>query len=114
MNHNLSRDEATKGTDTASPVTPAPQMFGNRQVRIVKSKSTGQRAAEITPFGRAALRFYVPVEMLSLAAGKDEWMKDIQFKCADCGVKHPAREMECEMCPTCFEKAGEENAALDT
>ena len=97
---------------TAAKSIPAPQIFGNTEVRIRKAAS-GQRAAEIVPFGRVALRFYVPLEMLSLAAGKDAWMREIQFKCTDCGTKHAAKDMECEMCPECNEKAMQSNADAD-
>lgn len=67
--------------------------------------------AEITPeSGRA---FFIPVEMLGLAAGKDEWMRRIMVRCADCGKRVPAGEMECRMCEECYDRSGEENAKLD-
>lgn len=91
-----------------------PQIFGETEVRIIKNSTTGQRAAEITPFGRAALRYFVPVEMLGLAAGKDAWMREIKFKCEDCGEKHAAKDMECNLCPSCYDKAGEENERSDS
>lgn len=96
--------------NTTTKTPPVLQTFEHFSVRIIRSKDGSQRAAEITPFGRAALRYFVPVEMLSLAAGKDAWMRDIKFKCSDCGEKHAAKEMECQLCPACYEKAEQENA----
>ncbi len=100
-------------TTSQAPATEkqVAQIIGTNSVRIVKSKSTGQRAAQI--FNPRKGIFYVPVELLSLAAGKDEWMRDIEYRCTNCREKHPARDMECEMCPQCFEKAGEENTESD-
>lgn len=73
--------------------------------------SNGRRAAQVSALGRSP--YYVPVELLALSAGKDAWMRDVRFKCSDCGKAHVAREMECELCPACYEKAGQENAELD-
>lgn len=87
---------------------PNVQRIGHYQVRILKNKA-GQRAAEITPSSASARRFYVPVEMLSLAAGKDKWMRQIEFKCRDCRKPYPASKMECELCPDCYERAEQEN-----
>lgn len=78
-------------------------------VRISKNNS-GQRFAHIETNTGGLM---VPLEMLSLAAGKDAWMRQIEFKCAGCGDHHAASEMECECCQACYEKQGEENAILD-
>lgn len=67
--------------------------------------------AEITP--ASGRKFCVPLEMLGLAAGKDAWMRRIMVRCADCGKRVPAGEMECRMCEECYDRAGEENAKLD-
>lgn len=88
---------------------PFVQTFGDRKVLIVKN-AHGERAAKIVENGQA---YYVPVEILNIVTGKDAWMKDILVRCADCKVRVKARDMECEMCSSCYEKAGEENARLD-
>ncbi len=85
------------------------QTIGNRIITIVKSK-TGERAARIESSGNT---YHVPVELLSVAAGKDAWMRDILVKCKECRTEVKAGEIDCEMCQDCYEKAGEENAALD-
>ena len=85
------------------------QIIGYCDITIVKSK-TGQRAARIIEFGK---EYHVPVELLSVAAGKDAWMRDILVKCKVCRTEVKAGDMDCEMCQDCYEKAGEENAALD-
>ena len=86
------------------------QRINNHDVTIVKSMSTGQRAAKIVSATRT---FYVPVELLSVAAGKDAWMRDILVACKECRTLVKAGDMDCEMCQDCYEKAGEENAASD-
>lgn len=97
-------------TITADPAaTPFIQTFGKRQVLIVK-KADGARAAKILDRGRIS---YVPVEILNIVVGKDKWMRNILVRCAECKVRVKAGEMECEMCVSCYEKAGEENAKLD-
>lgn len=90
--------------------TPSPQIINKCYVRIMK-RPNGDRFAQIDPGGHISLRYHVPVQLLSLAAGKDAWMRDIEFRCADCREKHPASKMECELCPACYEKAEAENAA---
>ena len=98
-------------TTTEAP-TPT-QTFNHYSVRIRVNKA-GQRAAEITPFGRPSLRQYVPLELLALAAGKDAWMRNIQFKCASCRKLTVAGDTEGgEYCQACFDAQGEENARLD-
>lgn len=86
------------------------QTINGFTVSIMVHKSTGQRYADIQKAGQ---RFDVPIEMLSLAAGKDAWMKEILVKCAECRTAVKAGEMECSMCPACYDKAGAENEALD-
>jgi len=81
------------------------------EVRIRRTRNC-ERAAEITPF-LTGIPHYVPLGMLSLAAGKDEWMRAIEFKCSCCERRMPARLMEAETCQACFEKAGDENERLD-
>lgn len=79
-------------------------------MRIIKTRR-GTRFAEIHPLRGATYR--VPVEMLSLAAGKDAWMREIEFECAGCGTPHSAAEMSTEYCPACVEAQEAENARLD-
>lgn len=69
-----------------------------------------------TPAGRLALfpaGDVVPASLLGLAAGRDVWMKQIPVACLTCGQKFPAGQLECELCPACFEAAGIENERLD-
>jgi hypothetical protein len=76
------------------------QNLNGHQVQIFKSKKTGERVAVID--GNTAC--CIPLEILSLAAGKDAWMRGIEYKCNDCGERHPASAMECLLCPDCYEK----------
>ncbi len=86
-------------------------------VDIMKSKSTGQRFARISYFARMSRkpRALVPLDIIELAAGSDAWMRDIQFRCADvdCRSIHKASEMQNGYCPSCIEKAEQENAIAD-
>lgn len=68
-----------------------------------------------TPRGRFADvgGYAVPVEMLSLAAGPDAWLRRVRVKCLVCGQHYQAGALECELCPSCYERAGEENEILD-
>ena len=84
---------------------PKPQLFGTTEVRIKKT-TTGERFAEIVPFGRYIARFHVPVGMCALAAGKDAWMRDILVRCKECRTKTRACDLEGdELCPKCYAKA---------
>lgn len=75
-------------------------------VRVGKLKTSGMVFADINGYCH-------PQEICHLAAGKDAWKRNILFRCADCRKRLPAHQMECGMCPECYDKAGEENAALD-
>ena len=55
--------------NTLAPVSTSNQIFGTRVVSIMKGKTTGTRRAQIDVPGRP--RYYVPVDLLGLAAGKD-------------------------------------------
>lgn len=99
------------------PAAPAPvkrpQCVAGHSVRILirkgeTGKGPGQRVAEID-----GGRQFVPVELLPLTAGRDAWCREIAVRCLDCRKPTPAGEMECELCPTCYDKAGEENAEQD-
>jgi hypothetical protein len=81
----------------------------------MKIKNTGVRFARFSFFGRMSRRqtFSVPIEMLSLAAGDDAWMRGVEFACADCRKLVAAKDAECCMCAECYDKAGAENARLD-
>lgn len=72
--------------------------------------SAYNRAAVIDPQGA---RRIVPVDLLPLAAGSDAWMREIRVKCVDCRKPVRAGDMECQLCPTCYEKAEQENEAQD-
>ena len=87
------------------------QTFGTTTVRILRTR-TGERFAEIQPKGRPA--YHVPTDLLSLAAGKDAWMRDIRVPCACCGESsYRAGDLESGLCPVCLQEAEEENARLD-
>lgn len=72
--------------------------------------SSYNRAAIIDPQG---VRQIVPVDLLPLAAGRDAWMREIRVKCVDCRKTVRAGDMECQLCPACYEKAEQENAEAD-
>jgi hypothetical protein len=61
--------------------------------------------------------YFIPVELLPLAAGKDAWMRDISVKCSGCRTPHRAGDMQAGYqdiaCQTCIDKAELENAELD-
>lgn len=103
--------QETKTTNASAAMTAQVQKINGCEVRILKSKTNGMRAAEIK--GRTGIRI-VPVDLLSLAAGRDAWMRDIEFKCADCRERLPAKDMECQMCPSCNEKAFAEMEELNS
>ncbi len=82
---------------------------------VAIGKSPAGLVARISYYGNMTRKgvAYVPVELLSLAAGKDAWMREITFKCAACGERHAAKVMSNGYCETCVEKQEQENAALD-
>jgi hypothetical protein len=83
------------------------QVVAGHNVTIIKNKA-GMRAARID-FG-----VFVPVEMLSLTAGKDVWMRQILLKCSECRTVHPAgalngggQDVCCDACLAKFEAENE-------
>ena len=73
--------------------------------RVGKTK-TGEHFANVDGF-------FIPRDIAGLAAGRDEWMRKILFRCEECRTRVPVGEMECGLCQTCYDRAGEENARLD-
>lgn len=117
LNPGSETSRSTKQMNTITATTTAPakisttnQQFPAFTVSIMVSKK-GQRFAQIEPTGGRP--YHVPTEMLGLAAGKDAWMRAILVKCTVCRTPAKAGDMECEMCPDCYDAAGEENARLD-
>ncbi len=96
------------------------QCFPNHDV-VISGKKGGQRNAVLFPANTlvAGIKFNqvrgkaFPVEMLSLCAGRDKWMQEIEFKCKWCGARHAAKDMEGESCQKCLDEAGAENEKLD-
>ncbi len=82
------------------------QLVSGHSVRIMRC-TNGMRNAVIDN------AYNVPIEMLPLTAGKDVWMREIKVSCEDCKTPTRAGDMECNMCPACYEQAGEENARQD-
>lgn len=98
---------------TIQPNPTANQIFGKHVATIVKG-STGVRGVKIIGgrFGRSG--FVMPLDMVPLLADKkDQWIKDVLVRCGDCREIVKAGTLDCDMCPDCYEKAGEENAAAD-
>ncbi len=85
-------------TETPTPV----QSFGKYTVSI-RRNAAGDRAARITAGG--GITDYVPLELLALAAGKDLWMRKIQFKCKECRTLITADSTDGgEYCQECYDK----------
>lgn len=108
----------TKATINFKGKTVTQQGFADEGVPasvVICVNNKGNRYAKISYYGAMTRKGTVgiPVEMLSLAAGKDAWMRNIEFKCRDCRATFPAHQMECELCPACYDKAGQEIEALD-
>ncbi len=76
------------------------QVHGNYRVSIMKNTS-GQRAAKIETLTGRRVK-YVPIELLSICAGPDAWMRNILVKCCDCREIFLAHELVgsgiCESC----------------
>jgi len=83
------------------------QILNGKRINIVKNKA-GNRFAVINE------RQMIPLCIVELSAGKDAWMRGIEFKCACCGIKHKAAEMENEHCESCVMEAYAENEELDS
>ena len=81
------------------------QSIKGNSVSIVRDKA-GNRFAVINQ------RQMIALCLVELSAGKDAWMRGIEFKCSCCGVKHKASEMENEMCEDCVMDAYAENEEL--
>ncbi len=97
-----------------APVTPAKpaQVIAGHSVRVMvsgggKATRPGQRYARIDGAQ------IVPVEICGLAAGRDAWMRQIRVICLDCRQTEEIGRMTCELCPTCTDKAEQENAEQD-
>jgi hypothetical protein len=92
------------------PTSTANQIVHGHKVTIVHRKSQGPRGPRAAHIDNS---YFVPVDLLSLTVGKDAWMKDIAVRCVDCRTIVFARDLDCDMCPDCYEKAGDENAEMD-
>lgn len=82
-----------------------PQIVAGRSVRIMRKKNgEGKHGARVAVIDgdRAGA---VPVELLSLCAGRSLWMREISVKCLDCRKETRAGDLENEYCPACFDKA---------
>lgn len=84
-------------------------------MKIPKPKNLSKVRIVSNGSGRFALFgiWLVPVSLLGLGSGEDAWMRDVELPCLVCGLKFKAGEMENEFCPACFNRACEENEALD-
>lgn len=82
------------------------QSHGPHTAAIMIARATGRRFARIGD-GRT-----IPLPMLPLAAGADEWMRHIIIKCSHCRAPHPAGEMEAGYadlcCQLCFDSIMED------
>lgn len=86
---------------------PKPQIFRNHSVTVHHHPETREQFAVID--GRQV----VPFDICRIAAGSDRWMREIVFHCIDCKGDVKAGESECQLCPSCYEKAEQENAELN-
>jgi len=88
------------------------QHFPKGDIRVVVRD--GMKGIRVFPLGyeRPLRSYVVPVEIASLAAGKDAWMRQVLVKCS-CGTRCHVGEMECGICPACYEQAGIENEIAD-
>ncbi len=105
-------DSETSAPRASKPGKP-PQRVNGHECRIVvkagtDGRSNGQRAVSIDGGRRI-----VPLELACLAAGPDRWLRDVQARCLDCRKPVALGLMTVELCPACYDKAGEENAAQD-
>ena len=82
--------------------------FGPFGARVVTSYDNTGKFAEITANQPPYYTSRFPAGMCGLAAGKDSWMRDIAFKCDECGERQPAHVLHgssdlpghCEKCAT--------------
>lgn len=88
------------------------QVFGYFTATIVKNKTNGLRAAKLNRHGK--LYAYVPLEIVSHAAGKDTWMRDIKIRCLDCRKVGRIGDTECELCQDCYDKSTAENSQANS
>jgi hypothetical protein len=89
------------------------QTFGKYTARVVRAK-VGSARGILAMGGRFGAGQVIPLDLVPhLVDRKDQWMKKVLVRCGDCKVRIPAGTLECDMCPTCYEKAGEENAEQD-
>jgi hypothetical protein len=89
---------------------------GTRAALVMKNRTTGERCIVngVVRNGRIPSICVIPLGLASFAAGKDAWLRTVRVKCNYCDAHPMAGELEGnEMCPDCYEKAGEENAAQD-
>jgi hypothetical protein len=56
----------------------------------------------------------VPLEVCSLAAGRDAWMRQIPVKCRECGAEFKLADSDSsDHCQDCMDRLGEENRIAD-
>jgi len=106
-------------TNTTSSKSPAlarnialAAEVGVRDLFVMRSKSTGDRFVQwIDKRGR---KTNVPMEIAALAAGRESWLRKVVCACKHCrtAVEVGAGDIA-GVCNDCYEKAGDENAALD-
>lgn len=97
---------------TTTPTTSTDQIIGKNTARVVRAKSGNARGILIVAGARAGN--VIPLDLVPMLVDrKDQWLKKVLVNCSDCKVKVEAGSLECDMCVTCYEKAGEENAEQD-
>ena len=59
-------------------------------------------------------RMHIPRGIAQLGVGKDDYLRDLTVVCGVCGYAYRLRESDSpDLCQSCYDEAGEENARLD-
>lgn len=75
------------------------QNINGHLVQTFKNDASGNRWACLD--GVMSIRY--PMQLCSLAAGKDAWMREILFRCPECKERKKAGEFSEVVCNDCFE-----------
>jgi len=84
------------------------QTIQGHKVNVIVRKGHGKFIMPVMSGDIIDYSHAIPVELASLAAGKDAWMRQILVRCSDCKEKHTIEALyqDCPgCCPACSEKA---------
>ena len=86
------------------------QVVQGHKVRIMRHLVTKELALQVM----SPMSSCIPIGIARLAAGRDEWLRQVVVPCQSCGREYRLCDSDCgEVCPTCEQEQLEENWRSD-